>query len=199
MWTIRSRFTIAPAVPALVALLVAGCGGGSGDSSSAAPAPAAADLVARGKYLVTTSGCGDCHTPLRFGANGPEPDATRLLSGHPADVVVPPATLPDGWVMLTAMPGTAFLGPWGLSYAANLTPDATGLGHLTEDMFLKIFRTRQHFGSGRPILLPMPYAYSEMTDDDLKAMWHYLRSIPPVQNTVPDPVPAAAPAAAPSE
>ena len=47
-------------------------------------------LVARGRYLVNVAGCGDCHTPKLFTATGPEPDASRLLSGHPADVKLPP-------------------------------------------------------------------------------------------------------------
>lgn len=41
-------------------------------------------LITRGEHLVLTSGCNDCHTPLKIGKNGPEPDMSRMLSGHPA-------------------------------------------------------------------------------------------------------------------
>ena len=42
--------------------------------------------VAHGKYLVTVGGCNDCHTPWKMGAKGPEPDMSRMLSGHPASI-----------------------------------------------------------------------------------------------------------------
>ena len=48
----------------------------------------AEDKVGRGKYLVTTSGCHDCHTPAKMGPNGPEPDMSRALSGHPENIKV---------------------------------------------------------------------------------------------------------------
>ena len=89
--------------------------------------------VARGKYLVTTSGCHDCHTPSKMGPNGPEPDMTRMLSGHPQDLEMPPApVLPPGpWAVAVAATSTAWSGPWGVSFTANLTPDPeTGLGTL---------------------------------------------------------------------
>ena len=50
-----------------------------------------ADKVALGQYIVTVSGCNDCHTPWKMGANGPEPDMSRMLSGHPQDFALPPA------------------------------------------------------------------------------------------------------------
>src|SRR4051812_37440324 len=46
--------------------------------------------IQRGKYLVTTGGCNDCHTPWKMGEKGPEPDMLRMLSGHPATVKVGP-------------------------------------------------------------------------------------------------------------
>ena len=96
---------------------------------SAAPAAAAdttsSDKVARGKYLVHTSGCHDCHTPFKLGPNGAEPDMTRALSGHPESLVMPaPPQLPPGpWLVTMAATNTAFAGPWGVSFTANLTPD----------------------------------------------------------------------------
>ncbi|HVL36053.1 MAG TPA: diheme cytochrome c-553, partial [Burkholderiales bacterium] len=82
----------------------------------------AEDKVARGKYLVTTSGCHDCHTPWKMGANGPEPDMSRMLSGHPEKMALPPAPKPVGpWLVSVAATNTAWSGPWGVSFTANLT------------------------------------------------------------------------------
>lgn len=150
--------------------------------------------VARGKYLVTVMLCNDCHTPFKLGPNGPEPDMTRMLSGHPADVTMPPApVLPPGpWAMVGAATMTAWAGPWGVSFTANLTPDAeTGLGGWTPEMFIQALRTGKHQGKGRPILPPMPYPWiSQLTDSDLRAVFAYLRTIPAISNKVPAPIDA---------
>jgi hypothetical protein len=86
---------------------------------------------------------------------------------------------------------TAWAGPWGISYAANLTPDLnTGMGIWTEEMFIQAMRTGKHMGVSRDILPPMPWQnLATLEEDDLKAMFAYLRSIPAVVNHVPDPVP----------
>ena len=162
--------------------------------TAAAQAPAKEDRVARGKYIVSTSGCHDCHTPWVMGPKGPEPDMTRALSGHPQDMVLPPAPQPPmPWVMTAAATNTAWAGPWGVSFTANLTPDETGLGKWTERNFVEAIRTGKHMGRGRPILPPMPYAvYRQLTDEDLKSVYAYLRSIPPIRNKVPEPLPPAA-------
>ena len=56
-----------------------------------------------------------------------------------------------------AATNTAFAGPWGVSFTANLTPDKeTGLGKWTEEMFIATMRTGRHQGKGRPMLPPMP-------------------------------------------
>jgi hypothetical protein len=139
-------------------------------------------------------GCNDCHTPWKLGPKGPEPDMSRALSGHPADFVMPPAPKHDGpWAWSGAVTNTAFAGPWGVSFTANLTPDQnTGLGIWTEDMFITALRTGKHFGVSRPIQPPMPWQYfGKMTDDDLKAIFAYLRTIKPISNHVPDPIPPA--------
>jgi mono/diheme cytochrome c family protein len=150
------------------------------------------DPVARGKYLVSAMGCHDCHTPWKMGPQGPAPDMTRALSGHPADTVMPPPPkLPEGpWIALIGATNTAFSGPWGVSFTANLTPDAeTGLGKWSEEMFVTAIRTGRHEGKGRPILPPMPWSMiRNLTDEDLRAIFAYLRSLPPVQNRVPQPV-----------
>lgn len=151
--------------------------------------------VARGRYLVAIMGCNDCHTPLKMGPNGPEPDMTRMLSGHPqGSTLAAPANLGAGWMFQGALSMTAFAGPWGISYAPNLTPDeATGiLAPFTEELFIKTMRTGKHMGTSRPIMPPMPWqGIACATDWDLAAVFAYLRSIPPVKNLVPDYQPPA--------
>ncbi len=163
--------------------------------ASATEAPAvSADKVARGRYLVTVAGCNDCHTPWKMGAAGPEPDMSRMLSGHPEQMQLPPAPQPAGpWIVSAAATNTAWSGPWGVSYTANLTPDAeTGLGKWTLRNFTDTIRTGRHMGRGRPILPPMPIPmYKHFTDADLEAIYSYLRTIPVVSNRVPEPLPPA--------
>ncbi len=156
------------------------------------PADADAAQLARGKYLVNYGGCSDCHTPLKFGPNGPEPDMTRYLSGHPetAQLPSPPKLADSPWFASTAGM-TAWAGPWGISYAANLTPDQnTGLGIWSEEMFIKAMRTGKHMSAGRDILPPMPWQnLAALNDADIKAIYVYLRSLPPIANRVPEPLP----------
>lgn len=149
--------------------------------------------VKRGEYLVTIGLCHDCHTPLMMGPDGPAPDKKRALSGHPQEIVVkgPPA-LSDPWAGAMSATLTAWSGPWGVSFSANLTPDKeTGvLRDFTEEQFVQTLRTGRHQGQGRRILPPMPWPLiSQMTDDDLKAVFAYLGQIPAVRNKVPDPIP----------
>ena len=155
--------------------------------------------VERGKYLVTIAGCNDCHTPKILSPEGMMIDTTRLLSGNPEGAPYPtwtPQDMATRHIMVSGnMHLAAWAGPWGVSFPANLTPDKeTGLGEWTEEAFLQAIRTGKHQGqpNGRPILPPMPWEMiREMTDPDLKAVWAYLRSIPPVNNQVPLPVPPA--------
>jgi len=182
-----------------VLVLVTGCQPAEDKSASPAGADskAAAQTPAeRGKYLTRVGGCNDCHTPKTFGPNGPEYDMSKELSGHPAGDKIPavPAKLvfgEGGFGTLTNTHLTAWTGPWGISYAMNLTPDkASGLGSWTEQMFIDAIRNGKHQGTGRAILPPMPWNwYREMTDDDLKAVWAYLQSLPPLSNPIPDPTP----------
>jgi hypothetical protein len=180
---------------AMVWLVAAAC---QAPPPAAPPAPAAPPPMApaeRGKYIVSTAGCHDCHTPWKLGANGlPENDMTRALSGHPAGAKLPPPPkLTDAWNFTASATFTAFYGPWGISYAANLTPDPnTGTGIWTEKQFVDAIRNGKHMGeaSSRDILPPMPWpVYRNLTDDDLKAVYAYLRTVPPIANRVPDPVP----------
>lgn len=172
-----------------------------GPESSAAAAPAAAsasamtttpELIQRGEHLVATSACHDCHTPLRMGANGPEPDLSRMLSGHPEGMVTPPPPRAEGpWIVAATGTNTAWAGPWGISRTANLTPDPeTGLGKWTEEQFIATIKTGRHQGQGRELLPPMPIpAYRNFSVEELKAIFAYLRTIPPVKNRVPEPTP----------
>jgi hypothetical protein len=161
---------------------------GPADEGSAAADPA---VIERGAYLVRTMGCHDCHTPMKMGPRGPESDMSRALTGHPQDLVLPPPPkVPAPWMMVSAGTATAFAGPWGVSFTANLTPDPdTGLGNWTEEMFIQAMRTRRHEGKGRPILPPMPVqVVAALTDGDIKALFAYLQSLPPVKNRVPQPI-----------
>lgn len=152
------------------------------------------EMVALGKYIVSTSGCDDCHTPKIFTEKGPVFDTTRSLSGFPKDEVLPEIDMsmigPGKWVMTEKHLG-AWVGPWGISYASNLTPDnATGIGTLSEEMFIKTLREGKFMGVGRPLLPPMPWeVYGKKTDQDLKAIYAYLMSIKPINNQVPQPTP----------
>ena len=173
----------------------------SAGSTQAQPKPAGrssveARRVERGKYLVTILACNECHTPLKMGPKGPEPDMSRMLSGHPEQMKMPPPPRPAGtWMGSFAATNTAFAGPWGVSYAANLTPDQnTGLGIWTEDMFLKAMKGGKHMATSREIQPPMPWQWlGQATGEDLKAIFAYLKSVPPITNHVPDYEPPAAP------
>lgn len=186
--------TFATTVLALAAAAAVGCSDArpSVDASAASKTSA---RIERGAYLVSVFGCNDCHTPFKIGPKGPEPDLTRFLSGHPEQIGPLPAAQPQGpWLWAGAATNTAYAGPWGISYAANLTPDQnTGLGIWTEDMFLTAMRTGKHMGTSREILPPMPWpALRNATDEDLKSVFAYLRSVKPITNHVPDPQPPAA-------
>ena len=162
------------------------------------PAATEASPVERGQYLVNIGGCNDCHSPKVFTATGPAPDTTRLLSGQPAGEPIPAVPRgvigPRAWAALVSNHFTAWAGPWGVSFAANLTPHETGLLPWTPELFIQTMRTGRHLGSGRQILPPMPwYEFAKMSDSDLRAIFAYLRSLPPINNRVPAPIPPAGP------
>lgn len=170
-------------------------------STPAAPASteARAAIIARGEHLVLTAGCNDCHTPLKLGKNGPEPDMSRMLSGHPEAMKLPPPPAPSvPWLVSATATNTAWAGPWGVSFTANLTPDAdTGLGAWSEQEFAQTMKGGRHRGRGRPVLPPMPIpAYKNFSDDELAAIFAYLGSIPALKNRVPEPLPPPAQARA---
>ena len=153
-----------------------------------------AALIREGEYLVQTMGCHDCHSPKRMGPNGPELIPELLLSGYPADrpmVKGDIKALPMGWAMLNE-DLTSFTGPWGRSFAANLTSDPTGIGNWTEDQFRKALTQGKYMGidNGRILLPPMPWQnFVSLRDEDLRAIFLYLKNTRPVNNIVPGPVP----------
>jgi mono/diheme cytochrome c family protein len=153
------------------------------------------EQVERGKYLVATMGCNDCHSPKKMTPQGPAIDSSLTLSGYHTGMPLPPidkaALKPGNWVLFTP-DLTSAVGPWGISYSANITPDtATGIGAWSEDEFIKTLRTGRHLGQdgGRQILPPMPWTdFAKANDEDLKAIFAYLKALPPVSNKVPAPV-----------
>lgn len=152
------------------------------------PAAQRSKQVRRGEYLVNTAGCHDCYAPWIMKEDGPGPEMSRALSGHPKELVMPaPSKLEGPWVWIGAGTNTAFAGPWGISYAKNLTPDPTGLGTWTEAEFIAAIRAGKDRGTGRPILPPMPWrVYRNLTDEDLKSIFAYLRTIPPISPRNPE-------------
>jgi mono/diheme cytochrome c family protein len=147
-----------------------------------------------GKHLVTIGGCNDCHTPKKMGQNGPELDMELELSGHPSSMPFPNVDRAEmeknGYAVTQTL--TAWVGPWGVSYASNLTSHPTGLGGWTEEQFIRALRDGKFKGNpnGRSILPPMPWQmFKSMTDEELQAIFAYLQSTKPVDNVVPDALP----------
>ncbi|MDP3667802.1 MAG: diheme cytochrome c-553 [Sediminibacterium sp.] len=143
-----------------------------------------------GEHLVTIAGCNDCHTPKKMMSHGPDLDSSLLLSGHPAQMPPPDVNrkeMEKKGLAVTST-STAWVGPWGISYAANLTSDATGIGNWEESSFIRAMREGKYKGiaSSRLLLPPMPWPmYKNMTDGELKAIFAYLKSTEPINNLVP--------------
>ena len=154
-----------------------------------------------GEHLVTICGCNDCHTPKKMGPMGPELDSTLMLSGHPSSLPGPDVDrklMESKGNVVTTGSLTSWAGPWGISYTANLTSDETGIGTWQESNFITAIRDGKFKGlaSARPLLPPMPWQmYRNMTDDELKAVFAYLKSTKPIKNVVPEPTPPAMAAA----
>jgi mono/diheme cytochrome c family protein len=194
----NEKITVAAAtlVASLAIIVAANAARPVASKNPASPAPqmTRAEQVERGKYLVTIGGCHDCHTPWVMQPNGkPGPDMTRALSGHPQQFPIKEQNkfTSDRWGYAGAATNTAFSGPWGVSFAANLTPDVhTGTGIWTFDIFKNTIRNGRHWGVGRPLNPPMPwFNYREMTDQDLAAVFAYTRTLKPISNKVQEPLP----------
>ncbi len=181
-----------------------GCKPEAAPATAAAEAPAAPsmskqDSIKRGEYLVMMMGCHECHSPKVFTPSGEMMyDTTRLLSGHPAGSPDPSlgkkgSTMPmEGIVFGGDL--TSYIGPWGHSYSANLTPDPTGLGEWSFEMFKKAFTEGKYQGldNGRPIMPPMPWQnFAHITNEDIHMIWTFLRSLKPINNIVPSYTPPA--------
>lgn len=194
MWRCQSRVPVMLAsVPLVVMLAACNRAQAPAESEPASTAPTAESQVKRGEMLIIGGGCHDCHTPKKIGPNGPEANMDLMLSGHPeSEQITAPFKQPAGipWTTHVNDHLTAWSGAWGVSFAANLTPDEnTGIGIWTEDMFVNALKQGRHMGKGRPILPPMPWNYyGQLPDDDLKAMYAYLKSIKPIANRVPVPL-----------
>jgi len=151
------------------------------------------DIVKRGEYLVTIMGCNDCHSPKKMGPMGPEIIPELMLSGYPSDRPIAKFGDPmikEGFAMF--YPDlTAAAGPWGVSFAGNITPDPTGIGTWTEEQFKKALTQGKFKGldGTRMLLPPMPWVgFTVLKDEDVSAIFAYLKSIKPVSNVVPQPI-----------
>lgn len=161
------------------------------DSSSAANMYAGyASETEWGHHLVSVGGCGDCHTPKKMTAQGPVDDSSLLLAGNLAQVPAPEISGSEMAKHIAATyDNTSWVGPWGKSYAANLTPDSTGILGWSEQQFITCIKKGLFKGieGSRPLMPPMPVkTVRNFTNDELKAMFAYLKTIKPVHNIVPD-------------
>lgn len=187
-------------VVVISALVLTQCDQASGENKSAqkeTSVPAFAGFESQvkwGEHLVTVSACHDCHTPKKMTDHGPDIDSSLLLSGHPSQSDAPDVNRHEleskGVVATTDL--TSWVGAWGISYTANLTSDGTGIGNWKEEQFIYAIRNGIMKGlvGSRPMLPPMPWQmYRNMTDDELKAIFAYLKSTKPIHNIVPQPTP----------
>jgi len=149
--------------------------------------------VARGEYLVNAMGCDDCHSPKRMGAHGPEIIAELRFSGYPSGRPLQPIdkeNLSKGWALFNG-DLTSAVGPWGQSFAANITSDPTGIGNWDVSNFMTALRKGKYKGleSGRNLLPPMPWtAHAKLTDEDIISIFSFLKTTKPVKNVVPAPI-----------
>ncbi|MES2432060.1 MAG: diheme cytochrome c-553 [Bacteroidota bacterium] len=148
-----------------------------------------------GEHLVTIGACHDCHTPKKMTAMGPVLDSSLLLSGHPEKQPIPDTDRKHaeskGNVVTNTL--TSWIGPWGVSFTANITSDSTtGIGAWKLENFMTAIRKGKKSGvpGGRMLLPPMPWEmYQHMTDGELDAIFTYLLYTKPIHNVVPAPLP----------
>ena len=159
-------FAVVLLLGALLFAAALGIAGGTGSKATSNQSK----QVARGEYLVTAMGCGDCHTP---GTLYGSPDFSRRLSGSEL-----------GWK-----------GPWGVTYARNLTPDETGLAKWSEKDIVNALRTGMR-PDGSVLQPPMPWPnLVRLSDEDAYAVAAYLKSLPAISHKVPDRVAPSQPVA----
>jgi hypothetical protein len=177
---------------ALAFIFLYSCGQDAGSSSKPKVIISKDSLVRRGAYLVNTMLCDDCHSPKSMGSNGPEIIPELRLSGARHDTKLPPADtsyIKNGWTLFNE-DFTSIAGAWGVSFAGNLTSDETGIGNWSEEQFKKAITKGKYKGldNSRSLLPPMPWPqFSHLNDADIKAIYTFLKSTPPVKNVVPAP------------
>ena len=189
----RKNLLIIGIITAVFFALMLACNTSSAENEKKKTIPTNEDLVKRGNYLVNIIGCDDCHSPKKMGEHEPEIIPALRLSGYPSSRPIAKAdsnVIKEGWTLINP-DFTSAVGPWGISFAANLTPDATGTGNWTEEQFMKAIKEGKWKGldNSRPLLPPMPwFVYKNMTDEDLRSIFAFLRTIQPVKNVVPAPI-----------
>lgn len=170
------------------------CNDGKYEEKEEVKAMSLNDSIKRGEYLVKTIGCHDCHSPKKMTEQGPMEIPELALSGHQAGDSLPPISgenLQNGWMLMSG-DLTVAVGPWGVSYAANLTSDDTGIGNWSMERWKTAMREGKLKGDkgGRMLLPPMPWQnFAKLSDEDLESMFKYLKSTKPVENAVPAPIP----------
>ena len=121
---------------------------------------------------------------------GPELDMERRLSGYNQQIPFPKVDtnlIKQGWSLVNP-DLTGWAGMWGASFTANITSDETGIGNWTFDQFKKAFQQGKWKGmdNSRPLMPPMPWQnYSQMKEDDVKAVFAFLKSTKPIKNVEP--------------
>jgi len=142
--------------------------------------------------MVSVMGCDDCHSPKKMTDHGPEVDLEKRFSGYPAGRPFPKVDsnlIKNGMAVFTGDLQAA-AGPWGVSFAANISSDETGIGNWKFENFKKALREGKTKGldGARPILPPMPWQdFKNLTDDDIAAVFAFLKSTKPISNVVPAP------------
>jgi hypothetical protein len=178
----------------IIAVVFIACSDSSASEKKKSIAMTETEKVQRGSYLVNAIGCDDCHSPKEITATGFEIIPELRLSGYQSASASPKAdsnVVRQGWLLFGSDLTTA-VGPWGQSFAANLTSDPTGIGNWKEEQFIKAIREGKYKGldNTRPLLPPMPwFVYKNLNDDDLKSIFAFLKSTKPVKNVVPAPKP----------
>lgn len=201
----KRKTTLAVALVAAAALsLIPACS--SGEKSDEPKEMTEEELIARGEYLTIIMDCNICHSPKIFEQteHGPKPvpDPARMLSGHPGDRPLDISAFdlsktPIGPWIFGHGDLTAWVGPWGISYAANITPDPTGIGNFTLENFTNAFQHGKYKGGegGRMLMPPMPWeSFAHLPAEDVKAIYTYLmKKVLPVNNVPPPYTPPAGP------
>jgi len=193
----RSSILLITSISGLLTIAAIACNSADANTQNNTAKVDSVARVKRGAYLVNAVGCDDCHSPKRMGAHGPELIPELRFSGFPHNGQLPPvdtSAVKKGWVLMSP-DLTSAVGPWGISYAANITSDGSGIGNWKEENFIRALREGKNKGlvNGRPLLPPMPWTvYKNMSDEDLKSIFAYLKTTKPVNNTAPAPKPLAA-------